>query len=188
MHEFVHSTITYQELLVSGPVCTEHQNRAIWTDSTLRMYEYRSQKQNTQIANILFYLKLCVHWTWKKEGMLSDWTVPKFMHYAQETKFLMTCLTCPEGAQLSVVYCSVHETCAEQLLLHYSVTFSPYVTYKRKTKNILKYDILSVFSVHVLRARPNEIAISVRQEYSKLRIMYKKWRFHDTSVQVVQIV
>ena len=78
------------------------------------------RKANTrQIARFQCYVKLCVHWTWNQEGLLSDRTVHKFMHYAQEIKFSWhKGLTRPEGVQRSLVYCSVHETCAEWFLLH----------------------------------------------------------------------
>ena len=68
---------------------------------------------------------------------LCDRTVPKFMHYAQEAKFSWhKSLTCSKYAQHSLVYCSVHETCAEWLLLRYSVIFySPYIPGRKKSKN-----------------------------------------------------
>ena len=117
--------------------------------------------------------------------LLCDRTVPNFMHYAQEAKFCChKSLTCPEYAQLNLVYCSVRETCAERFLLHYSVAFfSPYISRRKKTKNIF-----SVKSVPVCRSRPTKICISVCQLYPKLRIMVKKGRFHHTLVQLVQTV
>ena len=47
-------------------------------------------------------------------------------------------LNSPECAQLSLVYCSVHETIAERLFLHYCVAFcSPYISGRKNTKNTL---------------------------------------------------
>ena len=59
------------------------------------------------------------------------------MHYAQKTKFSWhKSLKCPECAHVSVVHCSVHETCAERFLLHCSFAFcSPYIPGRKKTKN-----------------------------------------------------
>ena len=54
-------------------------------------------------------------------------------------------LNCTACAQLRLVYCSVHETCAERFLLHYSVGFcSPYPYGRKKTKNTL----IMTFSVY----------------------------------------
>ena len=102
---------------------------------TLLPYEYSSGKQNTRnIAWFRCYLNLCVHWTWNQKMLLIDRSVPKFMHYAQETKFCWhKSLTCPECAQLSLVYCSVHETCEERFLLcRLLITILPWQN-KKKT-------------------------------------------------------
>ena len=43
--------------------------------------------------------------------------------------------TCPECPKLSLVFCSVYETCVERFLLHYGVAFcSPYIRGRKKTK------------------------------------------------------
>ena len=70
------------------------------------------------------------------------------MHYAQETKFSWhKSLTCPEGLQLTLVYCSLHETCEGWFLLHYSVGFgSEYIPGRKKTKNTLNTEAV-LFSV-----------------------------------------
>ena len=61
------------------------------------------------------------------------------MHYAHERKFSRNeSLTCPECVQLSLVYCIIHETCGEQLLLHNSFAFcSPDIPGRKETKNTL---------------------------------------------------
>ena len=67
--------------------------------------------------------------------------------------------TCIEYAQLSLVYCSVHETRADQLVLHYSVAFFHHTSLaKREPKNTLQNDIFNVLSVPVWRTRPTKIA------------------------------
>ena len=117
--------------------------------------------------------------------LLSDRTVPQFMHYAQKTKFSWhKSLNCPECGQLSLVYCSVHKTCVKRFLLHYSAAISSlYIPAERKQKHI-KYDISSVISVPDCRTRPKLNLISVSQLYPKLRILDKIGRFHYTLVQI----
>ena len=92
-------------------------------------------------------------------------------------------LNSPECAQLSLVYCSVHETIAERLFLHYCVAFcSPYVyLWQKEHEEHTKYEIFSVLSVSVGRTRSPKIRLSVRHLYPKLLITHKKWRFRDTS-------
>ena len=47
-------------------------------------------------------------------------------------------LNCPACAKISLVYWSVHETCAKRFLLHYSVAFLwPYIPVRKKTKNTI---------------------------------------------------
>ena len=48
----------------------------------------KAKAKHTKIAPFRCYLKLCVHWTWNQEGILSDRTVGQFLHYAQNTVFL----------------------------------------------------------------------------------------------------
>ena len=124
-----------------------------WTTSAaLRMctvvsllpHEDTLGKQNTRkIAQLLWYLMLYVCRTWKQEELLSVRSVP---FCAQETEFSWhKSLTCPEYAQLSFVYSSVHETCAQRFLLHDTVACrSPYNDGRRKTKNTPKSDTFSV--------------------------------------------
>ena len=132
------------------------------------------------MARFRCHLKLCVHWTWNQEGLQSDRTVQN----AQKTEF-----SWHKCALLSLVYCNVHETCAERFLLHHSVAFcSPFIPGKKENKKHDKSDILSVISVHVCRNRPTKIRICVSQKYPKLRIMDKIGRFHDTPLQLVQNV
>ena len=102
------------------------------------------ERETQQIALFRCYFKLCAHWTWNQEGLPSDRTVPKFVHYAQERKMSWhKSLNSPECAQLSLMYCSVHETCAERFLLRYSVAFcSPHIPGKKKTKNTLSIILL----------------------------------------------
>ena len=86
------------------------------------------------------------------------------------------------------MYCSVHETCAERFLLHYSVSFcSPYIPGRKKNTKHAKCHIFSVISVPVCRTRPTMIRISVSQLDRKLRIM-EEGRFHDTPVELLQNV
>ena len=93
--------------------------------------------------------------------------------HALSTKNWHKSMNCPECAQLSLVYCSVHETCAAWILLHYSVPFgSPYIAGSKKTGHP-KQDILSVLSVLVFRTRPTKTSTCVSQLYPKLRIMHK---------------
>ena len=106
--------------------------------SNLRPYEYTSGKQNTRkVARYRWYLKLCAHWTLKQEVMVMELCGNSC--YAQETKFSWhKSLNCPECAQLSLVYCSVQETCAEVFLLHCSVAFcSPYIPGRKKIINTI---------------------------------------------------
>ena len=92
------------------------------------------------------------------------------MHYTQKTKFsLHKSLICPECAQLSLVSCSVHETCEDRFLQHYSVAFSSPC-------------------IPVWRTRSTKNRIFGSQLYQKLRIIYKKGRFHDERVQLFQNV
>ena len=61
---------------------------------------------------------------------------------AEETKFSLHKSFSP-GVQLSLVYCSVYETCAGLLILHYSVAFcSVYVPGRKDTKNTLNTEIV----------------------------------------------
>ena len=91
---------------------------------------------------------------------------------------------CPECAQLSLVYCSLHETFAQWFQLHYSLAFcSPCIPFRKKTKNT-KYHISSVISVPVCRTRPTKIRITVSQD----QCYAVSTSFHDTPVQLVQIV
>ena len=136
------------------------------------------------MARFRCHLKLCVHWTWNQEGLQSDRTVQNAYTMHKKTEF-----SWHKCALLSLVYCNVHETCAERFLLHHSVAFcSPFIPGKKENKKHDKSDILSVISVHVCRNRPTKIRICVSQKYPKLRIMDKIGRFHDTPLQLVQNV
>ena len=96
---------------------------------------------------------------------------------------------CPECAQLRFVCCSIHETYTERFFMHYSVAFcSPYKRGRKKIISTLKNDIYVLLSVPVCKTRPTKICMFANQLYPKLRIMHKKWHFHDTPVQLVQNV
>ena len=122
---------SFHEMLLKPPecalLCLEQCSVALSRScSTLFPYEYTSGKENTrQIARFRCHLILCVHWTWNQDGMVSDRTVPKLMHFGKKkTKFSWhKSLNCPECAQLSLVHCSVHETYAKLFLMDYSVAF-----------------------------------------------------------------
>ena len=87
------------------------------------------------------------------------------------------------------MYFSVHETCAERFLLHYSIAFSsPCILFSKKTQNTLDITFFSVISVLVCRTRPTNSRISVSELYPKIRIRDKKGRFLETLVQLVQYV
>ena len=117
-----------------------------------------------------------------KPKMAAKWSNWAQIH-ALCTKIWHKRMNYSECAQLSLVYNSVHETCAKRFLLHHSVAFwSPY-THGRRTQ---RKNIDMTFSVYF--PHPTKIGMSVSQLYPKLRIMLKKWHFHDTPVQLVQNV
>ena len=98
-------------------------------------------------------------------------------------------LICPEYAILSLVHCSVHETCAERFFLRYSVAFcSPIYPWQKEHQKQAKYDIFSLLSGPVCRTRKRKLVMCVSKLYPKLRIMHKKLSFHDTTLQLVQNV
>ena len=68
-------------------------------------------------------------------------------------------LNCPECAQLSVMYCSVHETCEERFFLHLSVAFFIIYDLEKESENHPMYDIFSVLSVLLCRTRSTKISI-----------------------------
>ena len=106
--------------------------------------------------------------------------------HALRTNNWQKSLNCPECAQLSLVYCSVYETCVERFLLHYSVALcSPYTPGRKKTKNTLNMTF-SVYFPYLVLTSPSKICMCVSQLYPKLRIMHKKGHFHDPPVQLVQ--
>ena len=108
------------------------------------MYEYTSGKQNTrQIAWFRYYLKLCT--LDLKRGVAAKWCNCEEIH-ALCTKNWHKSLDCPECAQLSLVYCSEHESCAERFTLHNKVAFcSSDIPGIKKTKNTLNM----TFSVYI---------------------------------------
>ena len=68
---------------------------------------------------------------------------------------------------------------------------SPFVhriSWQKQNEKHPKQDIFSVLSIPVCRTSKTKIRISVSQLYPKLRIMHKKWRFHDTSARCSQCV
>ena len=81
---------SFHEMLLKPPecalLCLEQCSVALSRScSTLFPYEYTSGKQNTrQRARFPCYLILCVHWTCNQDGMLSDRTVPKLMHFGKK--------------------------------------------------------------------------------------------------------
>ena len=105
--------------------------------------------------------------------MLSDRTVCKFMLCKGNKVFLIKTLNCRECAPLSLVYCSVHEKCAEGLFLHYSVDFCS----ERKRKAPYMWHFQCTFRT-CLQYRATKVSIFVSQ---LLRIMRMKRRFRDTS-------
>ena len=86
--------------------------------SNLLPYECTSGKQNKhQVALSWCHSKLCVHWTLKARGHATWSKWAQIYAYAQEIKFCWhKSLTCPECAQLSLVYGSIHETVAKRFL------------------------------------------------------------------------
>ena len=113
-----------------------------------RMNTHQERKTNAKEHGLGVILSFVYTGLQSRRGLLSNRTVPKLMHYAEETKFYEhKSVTCPECAQLSLVYCSVHETCADGFILHCSVTFcSPYVLGKTKTYNTLSRTLSVYFS------------------------------------------
>ena len=67
-------------------------------------------------------------------------------------------------------------------------TFVHHLSMAERKEKHPKYDIFSVLSAPVCRARPNKIRMSVSQLHPKLRSMQKKWRFLDKPVQLIQNV
>ena len=169
-------------------MCLEHCSVAFSLScSTLLPYEYTSENQNTsQIAWFRCCLKLCVHWTWNQEGLLSDRTVPNFMHFAQKTDTKVWIIQNVHNSFSCTVVPMKHVQCGSACTI-----VSPFVHHiplpKRNQKHP-RYAIFRVLSVPVCRARPTKIRMSESQLYPKLRRIHKKWRLHDTPVQLIQNV
>ena len=81
---------SFHEMLLKPPecalLCLEQCSVALSRScSTPFPYEYTSGKENTrQIARFRCHLILYVHWTWNQDGMVSDRTVPKLMHFGKK--------------------------------------------------------------------------------------------------------
>ena len=65
--------------------------------------------------------------------------------------------------------------------------FTTYPWQKENQKHT-KYHIISVIFVPVCRTRLTKIRISISQLYTRLCIIHKKGRFHDTPLELVQNV
>ena len=120
-------------------LCLEHYSVTLSQSPAVLYFRMNTLGKQKIPQKALFrcYLKLCVHWTWNQEGLL--WSNCVQVHAFSWHKVL----TCSECAQLSLVYCSVHKTCAERFLLHYSVAFSsPYIPGRKESKNTLNIPFL----------------------------------------------